>query len=134
MKPRYYQICLWLTVAECTVAFSAALAQWVNLVPLWITMPDAQNLTLFGVFMATGYGWWSGMWAIPNYVMIKNNDVASSRLFAKLAGIMYLVWWIFWWDQIVTGAWQWYVYAFYIPARFFQMSANLTYGFFGPKP
>ncbi|NCF61883.1 MAG: hypothetical protein GWP58_03440 [Gammaproteobacteria bacterium] len=134
MKPRYYQICLWLTVAECTVAFSAALAQWVNLVPLWITMPDAQNLTLFGVFMATGYGWWSGVWAIPNYVMLKNNDIASRRLFAKLAGIMYFVWWIFWWDQIVTGAWQWYVYAFYIPARFFQMSSHLTYGFFGPKP
>jgi hypothetical protein len=134
MKPKYYQICLWLTVIECTVAFSAALAQWVNLVPLWITMPDAKSLTLFGVFMATGYGWWSGMWAIPNYVMLKNNDVASSRLFAKLAGIMYFVWWIFWWEQIVTGAWQWYVYAFYIPARFFQMSANLTYGFFGPKP
>jgi hypothetical protein len=133
MKPRYYQICLWLTVAECTVAFSAALAQWVNLVPLWITMPDAQNLTQFEVFMATGYGWWSGIWAIPNYVMLKNKDISSSRLFAMMAGTMYFVWWFFWWEQIVTGAWQWYVYAFYIPARFYQMSANLTYGFFGPK-
>lgn len=134
MKPRYYQICLWLTVAECSVAFTVALTQWINLVPLWFAMPDAQQLTEFEVYVATGYGWWSAIWAIPNYVMLKNTDISSRRLFAVLAGTMYFAWWFFWWGQIWNDTWQWYVVWLYVPLRMYQMGANLTYGFFGPKP
>jgi len=133
MKPRYYQFCLWLTIAECTAAFTVALALWINLVPLWITMPDAEHLTLFEKYMTSGYGFWASMWAIPNIVMLNNTDIAARRKWAVLAGSMYILWWIFWWGENWEGTWQRYVLAFYVPARIYQVGANLTYGILGPR-
>jgi len=127
-KPRYYDICLWLTVVECIVAFTIALAQWVDLMPIWIRMPDAQHLSTFEKYMTAGYGFWGAMWAIPCYVMIGTTDWAARRRWALLSGCMYLLWWSFWWNQIWNGTWQWYVVAGYVPLRLFQLVANLAYG------
>jgi len=99
-RPRHYELCLRLTVAECAVAFSIALVQWVNLMPLWIAMPDAQQLSRFTAYMTTGYGFWGSMWAIPCLVMLKTSDVDTLRRFARLSGAMYLLWWAFWWGQM----------------------------------
>ena len=127
MKPKYYQVCLWLTIVECAVAFTIALALWVNLMPLWIHMPDAENLSDFEKYMTSGYGFWGAMWAIPNYVMLQTTDLVARRKWALLAGCMYLLWWVFWWDQIWNGTWHWYVLVGYLPLRLFQAVANLTY-------
>lgn len=134
MKPKYYQFCLWLTIAECTAAFTVALALWVNLVPLWITLPDAVELSQYEKYVTSGYGFWAAMWAIPNYVMLKNTDISSRRLWATLAGGVYILWWVFWWEEIWNGTWQWFIVWFYVPARIYQVGANLTYGLMGPKP
>ncbi len=128
MKPRYYQVCLWLTVVECCVAFSIALALWVNLMPIWIRMPDAQNLSQFEKYMTAGYGFWGAMWAIPNYVMLGTTDMLARRKFALLAGGMYALWWFFWWEQIGNGTWHGYVLVGYLPLRFYQLLAHLHYG------
>lgn len=133
MKPRYYQICLWLTIAECAVAFTIALALWVNLMPIWMTLSEARQLNLYEKYVTSGYGFWGAMWAIPNYVMLRTSDIAARRSWAVLAGCMYLLWWFFWWDQIWNGTWQWYVVVLYIPVRLYQTGANLAYGFFGAR-
>lgn len=127
--PKYYRFCLWLTVVECAVAFTVALAQWVNLIPLWITMPDADNLTQFEKYVVSGYGFWASVWAVPNYVMLRSRDLSTVRLWAKLAGFVYLIWWIIWWEELWNGTWQWYAMIFYIPARVFQLGANFYYGY-----
>jgi len=133
LLPRYYRFCLWLTVIECAVAFTVALAPWWNLVPLWITMSDAKELNEYERYVTSGYGFWAGLWAVPNFVMLRCKDVSAVRLFAKLAGFIYLAWWIMWWEEVWNGTWQYYVVVTYVPARTFQMVAHLWFGFCGTK-
>src|ERR1700687_2659969 len=133
MKPKYYQICLWLTITECIVAFTIALAPWVNLMPIWMALPEAEHLNLYEKYVTSGYGFWGAMWAIPNYVMLKTPDIDSRRKWALLAACAYALWWLLWWDQIWNGTWQWYVVVLYVPLRFYQVAANLTYGVLGPR-
>jgi len=128
MTPRYYRVCLWLTIVECVVAFTIALAPWVNLMPIWMTLPEAAHLNRYEQIATSGYGFWGAMWAIPNVVMLRTTDLAAQRLWARLAGGMYLLWWIFWWGQIWDGTWQWYVVVGYVPLRAFQLGAHLAYG------
>ena len=129
MKPRYYQVCLWLTVAECIVAFSIALALWVNLMPIWMTLPQAAQLDDYARYVTSGYGFWGAAWAIPNFVMLRSNDPDTLRLWARLAAGLYALWWFFWWEQIWNGTWHGYVLVAYLPLRAFQLGANLRYGF-----
>lgn len=130
-RPRHYDLCLRLTVAECAVAFTIALAQWVNLMPLWIAMPDAQQLSRFTGYMTTGYGFWGAMWAIPCWVMLKCHDTDTLRRFARLSGAMYLLWWVFWWGQMWNHTWHTWVLVGYLPLRAFQAASHLSYGFRG---
>ena len=132
MLPKYYRFCLWVTVIECVVAFPVALTPWVNLLPAWITMPNAKDPNLFEKYMTCGYGFWAGMWAIPNYIMLRCKDMDTVRLWAKFVGLLYLLWWIMWWVQLWTFVWQWYAMVFYVPWRAYQMGANLWFGFKGP--
>ncbi|MBK6850244.1 MAG: hypothetical protein IPG93_01210 [Burkholderiales bacterium] len=125
--PRYYLWCLRLTVAECVVAFTIALVQWVNLMPLWIAMPDAQQLTPFEVRMITGYGFWGAMWAIPNVVMLACREAATLRRFALLSALMVALWWVFWWGQMWNGTWHTWVLVGYLPLRAFQLGAHAVY-------
>ena len=46
MNPKYYPFCLWLTTTECMVALTIALALWVNLMPIWIALPEAEHLNV----------------------------------------------------------------------------------------
>lgn len=127
--PGYYRICLILTIIECTVAFTIALALWVNLMPLWMTLPEAEHLNTYEKYVTSGYGFWGAMWAIPNYVMLKTADTGVLRLWARLAAGMYLLWWIFWLPQVLNGTWQWYAMLAYVPLRLYQLGAHLVYGF-----
>ncbi len=132
MKHKYYQAVLWLTVFECTVAFTVALALWVNLVPLWIGMPDAVELSQYEKYVTSGYGFWAAMWALPNYLIATTSDVSIRRRWAIIAGCVYLLWWCFWWVEIWNHTWRWYVVVFYVPARIFQLFGNFAYGIRGP--
>jgi hypothetical protein len=122
--PRYYRICLRLSVFECCVAFTIALAQWVNLMPIWIARPDAQQLSDFERYMTAGYGFWGAAWAIPCYLMLGCTDRATLLRWAWLAAGLYALWWVFWWHQIWNGTWQWYVLVGYLPLRAFQLGAR----------
>jgi len=126
--PRYYRICLRLSVFECCVALTIALAQWVNLMPIWIAMPDAQQLSDFERYMTAGYGFWGAAWAIPCYLMLGCTDRATLLRWAWLAAGLYALWWVFWWHQIWNGTWQWYVLVGYLPLRAFQLGAHLYFG------
>ena len=96
-------------------------------------MPDALHLSEFEIYVATGYGFWAGLWAVPNYIMLGNTDLASVRKWALLAAGVYALWWIFWWPQIWNGTWQWYVVVLYVPIRLYQLGAHLCYGLRGAK-
>lgn len=133
MNPKYYQFCLWLTITECMVALTIALALWVNLMPIWIALPEAEHLNVYEKYVTSGYGFWGAMWAIPNDVMLTVADIDSRRKWALLAGCAYALWWLFWWDQLWNGTWQWYVIVLYVPVRIYQVAANLAYGLLGPK-
>ncbi|MCU0919068.1 MAG: hypothetical protein MUF16_01830 [Burkholderiaceae bacterium] len=127
-KPRYYRICLQLTVAECAVAFTIALTQWVNLMPLWIAMPDAQQISRFTGYMTTGYGFWGAMWALPVIVMLRCPHAPTLRRFARLSALAYALWWVFWWGQMWNHTWHTWVLVGYLPLRAFQLAAHAAYG------
>jgi hypothetical protein len=133
MKPKYYQTVIWLTIIECTLAFTLALSLWVNLVPIWMAMPDAEHLTQFEKYITSGYGFWGAVWALPNYIMLKNTDIAATKKWATMAGLVYIVWWVFWWGEIWNGTWQWYVVWIYVPLRIYQVCANIYYGLVDAK-
>ncbi len=108
--PRYYQICLVLTIIECVIAFTIALSLWVNLMPIWVTLPEAEHLNVYEQYVTSGYGFWGAMWAIPNYVMLKTTDDGARRKWgAARWGVCICSGGSSGRDQIWSGSWQWYV-------------------------
>ena len=133
LRPRYYDLCLRLTVFECAVAATIALTQWVNLMPLWIETPEARAISRFTAYMTTGYGFWGAAWALPSWAMLRCTDAATLRLFARGSAVLYATWWAFWWGQIWDHTWHTWVLAAYLPLRAFQTVAHAAFGF-GRRP
>lgn len=132
--PRYYRVLLQLSVVESLGAITIAIATFVNLMPLWMTLPDAADLDDYGRYVTTGFGLWGTAWAIPCLVMLGTSDDAARRRFGRLAGVFYLAWWVLFWEQVVTGAWQPYVVAIYVPLRAYQALGHTVYGWSAPRP
>jgi hypothetical protein len=130
LLPASYRLCLRITVLECIVAFSIALTPWVNLMPVWIALPDAGQPSAYTAAMTQGYGFWGAMWAIPSALMLGCTEVATLRRFARLAAALYLLWWGMWWGQMWNGTWHAWVLAAYLPLRAWQALAHLHLGWF----
>lgn len=131
-RARSHDLCLKLTIAECAVAFTIALTQWVNLMPLWLAAPEARQWSQLAGYMTTGYGFWGAAWALPCWVMLHCADAASVRRFAQLSAVMLVLWWVFWWGQMWDGTWHTWVLVLYLPLRAFQLWAHARRGF-GPE-
>lgn len=128
LLPHYYRWCLRLTVLECAVALTIALTPWLNLLPWWLAMPEAQQVSPLAGYMAGGYGFWGAAWALPCWVMLHTADAAALRRFARLAGGLYGLWWLAWWGQMWNHTWHTWVLLAYLPLRAFQFGAHARFG------
>jgi hypothetical protein len=97
---------------------------------IWVNpTPSADHSTFFTGHMTMGYGFWAFAWAIAAYTVSQSRETHVRRLFARLAGVAYGLWWILWMESLRNQTWRWYVGILYGLVRGMQLVGYNYYGF-----
>ena len=124
---------LFFTILESVPALTVCTANFgVNLLWLWLnSTPEVDQPSFVFAHGWQGYGFWAAAWAIAAYTVSTSKEQALRKRFARLASVLYLVWWPMWYEALLSSSWKWYVLFLYSLVRGIQALGYTYYGFLG---